>query len=70
MQFEVLHATYNRLLMRPQEAYEDAVADALCLKWGVGVSSLLGREDFLQEVDFDLSAGFEKMMRTIDNVRS
>ena len=71
----VLHATYCRLLMRPQEAYSDEVAESLVAKWGTGMSTLLGREDYLQKVDFgmamsDAAAGFEAFSRTMANARS
>ena len=71
----VLHATYCRLLMRPQEAYSDEVAESLVAKWGTGMSTLLGREDYLQKVDFgmgmsDAAAGLEAFSRTMANARS
>ena len=66
----VLHATYCRLLMRPQEAYSEEVADALVAKWGTRMSTLLGREDYLQKVNFDMAAGLEAFSRTMANVRS
>ena len=67
----MLHATYCRLLMRPQEAYSDEVADSLVAKWGTGMSTLLGREDYLQKVDFGMaSGGLEAFSRTMANARS
>ena len=48
----VLHAVYTRLMMRPGESYAHA-ADALVETWGTRMSQLLGREDYLDEKDFD-----------------
>ena len=48
----LLHAVYTRLLMRPGESYAH-VADELIATWGTRMSQLLGREDYLEEKDFD-----------------
>ena len=48
----VLHAVYTRLLMRPGESYAHA-ADELIAAHGTRMSQLLGREDYLDEKDFD-----------------
>ena len=48
----VLHAVYTRLLMRPGENYAHA-ADQLIKDYGTRMSQLLGREDYLDEKDFD-----------------
>ena len=48
----VLHAVYTRLLMRPGESYAHA-ADELIDTYGTRMSQLLGREDYLDERDFD-----------------
>ena len=67
----VLHATYYRLLMRPHEAYTEEVADTLCTQWGAQMSSLLGREDYIQKVDIMTDPRFmEKFATTMRNVRS
>ena len=62
-----LHVTYNRLLMRPIEAYSDEQADALCAKWGKAMSTLLGREDYLQKASLP---SLETFSQTMLNVRS
>ena len=66
----LLHATHCRLLARPREAYADAVADALCERWGAPMSTLLGREDCLRKVGFDFAAGFGAFAHTMRSARS
>lgn len=65
----VLHATYQRLLMRPSEDYSD-VADDLIEAYGAPMSQLLGREDFLYKKHFNYETDYVRFVTAMNNARS
>jgi hypothetical protein len=65
----VLHTTYQRMIVRPNEDYTD-IADKLIEQHGEPMAQLLGQQDAIAKKTFDYMSDYPTFMKTMNNGRT